>query len=230
MIDIVSHLAHLHQRIDAHCRKAGRDPADVRLLAVSKMQPVTLVEKALAAGQKDFGENRLQEALARVSAVPQARWHFIGAIQSNKTRDIAASFDWVHSLASGKAARRLAEQRDPMRGPMQTLIQVNTSGEAQKNGVMPEEVAALAEEVARLPNLDLVGLMTLPAISKDPQEQCLPFRLLREIRDQVRSQLCMESLTHLSMGMTGDFEAAIAEGATWIRIGTAIFGTRDKGL
>ena len=209
------------------CQASDRHPREVSLLAVSKTRPPAMIQATLAAGQQDFGENYLQDALPKVRALPAATWHFIGAIQSNKTRDIANHFDWVHSLATEKAARRLSEQRDAARGLLKVLIQVNTSAESRKGGVSPEDALPLAKYLAGLPNLRPAGLMTIPAVSDDPEEQRKPFRLLREIRDHIRRAASLPEFRHLSMGMSGDFEAAIAEGATWIRIGTAIFGTRS---
>jgi len=227
MPDISSRLADIRKRIETACRHCNRDPGEVHLLAVSKTKPISLVEEAHRAGQQDFGENYLQDALPKTRQLASATWHFIGAIQSNKTRDIANHFDWVHSVASEKVARRLSEQRDPGLGPLKVLIQVNTSQENQKNGVSPDEALPIARFIAGQENLEPVGLMTIPAASDDAELQSQPFRLLREIRDQVREATGIEGFEHLSMGMTGDFEAAITEGATWIRIGTAIFGSRS---
>ena len=227
MSDISSRLADIRNRIEIACQGCGRNPAEVHLLAVSKTKPISLVEKAHRAGQQDFGENYLQDALPKAQALASATWHFIGAIQSNKTRDIANHFDWVHSVSSEKVARRLSEQRDPQLGPLKVLIQVNTSGEEQKGGVSPDKALTITRFIAEQQNLEPMGLMTIPAASDNAEEQREPFRLLRETRDQIRNATGIEGFVHLSMGMTGDFEVAITEGATWIRIGTAIFGSRS---
>ena len=227
MSDIATHLSDIRNRLEAACQSCGRDPNEVGLLAVSKTKPTSMIEQALAAGQQDFGENYLQDALPKITALPTATWHFIGAIQSNKTKDIANHFDWVHSLATEKVARRISGQRDPQRGDLKVLVQVNTSAENRKSGVSPEAALALVKYLAVLPNLQPVGLMTIPAAAENPEAQRKPFQLLREIRDHIRRVASLPEFQHLSMGMTDDFEVAIAEGATWIRIGTAIFGTRS---
>ncbi len=226
MSDIAKQLSNIRNRIETACRNCNRDPSEVHLLAVSKTKPISMIEQAHSAGQQDFGENYLQDSLPKTRALPTATWHFIGAIQSNKTRDIANHFDWVHSVASNKVARRLSEQRDPGLAPLKVLVQVNTSGEDQKGGVPPEAALDLVRYMRDLPNIEPVGLMTIPAAAGDPEQQKAPFRLLRETRDRVVESTSLPGFQHLSMGMTGDFEAAIAEGATWIRIGTAIFGSR----
>lgn len=226
MSDISSQITQIRSRIDAACKANGREPEDVRLLAVSKTKPVSMVKEAMRAGQIDFGENYLQDALAKTEVLPDASWHFIGAIQSNKTREIANHFDWVHSVASEKVARRLSEQRDPGKKPLKLLVQVNTSRETQKSGVSPDAALDLVKYMAGLANIEPVGLMTIPAASSGTSTQQRPFRELREILEQIQKDISDAGFRELSMGMTGDFEAAIAEGATWIRIGTAIFGSR----
>lgn len=208
-------------------RRYGRLPGSVRLIAVSKTQTPDRVRQAFAAGQHDFGENYLQEALDKMDALAELPlcWHFIGPIQSNKTRDIATRFDWVHSVDRERIARRLSEQRPAGREPLKVLLQVNLSGEASKSGVTPEALPALAAVVATLPGLDLRGLMAIPAPETDFERQRQTFRRLAEaaatLRDQGHAR-CHE----LSMGMSADFEAAIAEGATFVRIGSDIFGPR----
>lgn len=226
MSNISQRLHNLQAEVTAACEAAGRDPADVNLLAVAKTQPVSAVTTAWSAGQRHFGENYLQEALLKVNELPDADWHFIGAIQSNKTRDIAANFDWVHTVASAKVARRLGEQRPDHLDPLKVMIQVNISDEHSKAGVMPEAVQELANETTRLEGISLQGLMAIPAPTEDPAEQRRVFRELRELKEKIADSLSMD-LPHLSMGMTGDFHEAIKEGATWIRIGTAIFGPRQ---
>lgn len=227
MNDMSKRLGALRGRVVNACQASGRDPSDVSILAVSKTQAEPAIAAALLAGHQHFGENYLQEALPKVAAHPGAHWHFIGAIQSNKTREIADNFDWVHSIASTKVARRLSDQRSEKRSPLNVLIQVNVSGEVTKAGASPDVAMTLASEIADLPNLNLQGLMTIPEASSDFAKQRIPFRKLRELRDNIAEGLNVR-LPHLSMGMTGDFEAAIVEGATWIRIGTAIFGPREK--
>jgi hypothetical protein len=220
----------VRERIDAAAHAALRDPQDVLLLAVSKTFGADAVLEAAAAGQRAFGENYLQEALDKIAAVREAQpgllleWHFIGPIQSNKTRPIAENFDWVHSVEREKIARRLSEQRPAHLPPLNVCLQVNISGEASKSGVAPEEVAALAREVAGMPNLKLRGLMAIPEPEEDIERQRAPLRKMRELFASLQAQGL--ALDTLSMGMSSDLEAAVAEGATIVRIGTAIFGQR----
>jgi pyridoxal phosphate enzyme (YggS family) len=204
---------------------------DVQLLAVSKTFPAQAVLDAMAVGQLAFGENYLQEALDKIASVAQAQpdaaveWHFIGPIQSNKTRPIAASFAWVHTVERLKIAQRLSEQRPPELGPLNICLQVNISGEASKSGASPEELPALAREVAQLPNLRLRGLMAIPEPTTDVAEQRAAFARVRALFDALRAEGL--ELDTLSMGMSGDLAPAIAEGATIVRVGSAIFGKRD---
>jgi pyridoxal phosphate enzyme (YggS family) len=220
----------VQERIDAATRAALRAPQSVSLLAVSKTFGPEAVLEAAEAGQRAFGENYLQEALDKIAAVRAARpdllleWHFIGPIQSNKTRPIAESFDWVHSVDREKIARRLSEQRPPHLPPLNICLQVNISGEDSKSGVAPEEVAALAQQVAGMPNLRLRGLMAIPEPEEDIERQRAPLRRMCELLASLQAQGL--SLDTLSMGMSSDLEAAVAEGATIVRIGTAIFGQR----
>jgi pyridoxal phosphate enzyme (YggS family) len=218
-------------RIVAAAQRAGRDPLDVTLLAVSKTFGPDAVLEAADAGQRAFGENYLQEALDKMAALRSMRpgllleWHFIGPIQSNKTRPIAEQFDWVHSVDRLKVAQRLSQQRPAQLPPLNVCLQVNISGEDSKSGVAPEEALALAREVAALPRLALRGLMAIPEPSEEPQAQRAPLRRMRELMAALREQgLAMDTL---SMGMSSDLDAAIEEGATIVRIGTAIFGQRD---
>ena len=220
--DIRHRLTQIREQIAQACDDSGRSRDAVKLLAVSKTFPLEAVRVAYQTGQSDFGENYLQEALDKVEQFPDPVWHFIGAIQSNKTRQIAGHFDWVHSVGSFKVARRLSEQRDPSLPPLNVLFQVNTSGEASKSGVTPEQLTALVGDCRDLPNIQLRGLMTIPAAGADPGPA---FRLMRSLKDDLASDL--PGFTELSMGMTQDFPVAIAEGATWIRVGTGIFGARD---
>lgn len=221
---ITDRLVQLRQQIERACRDANRPREEVRLLAVSKTFPLSAVEEAMGAGQLDFGENYLQEALGKINRCPAATWHFIGAIQSNKTREIASHFDWVHSVPSLKIARRLSAQRDPALPPINLLVQVNITGETTKSGVTPDQLTGLLDQARELDNLRLRGLMTMPEPGRDPTPV---FRTLRELRDSLSAQLSLDAFTELSMGMSHDFEHAIREGATWIRVGTGIFGARD---
>jgi pyridoxal phosphate enzyme (YggS family) len=207
-------------------QKYARQPGSVQLLAVSKTRPVEDIHAAFAENQSHFGENYLQDALTKIEAVsePAIEWHFIGPIQSNKTRQIAQYFNWVHTIDRLKIAQRLNEQRDPEQAPLNICIQVNTSGESSKSGVSIEDTLELAKQINVLPHLRLRGLMTIPASTNDFEQQRQPFRLLRELKDEIQHQGI--KLDTLSMGMSNDMEAAIAEGSTMVRIGTAIFGAR----
>jgi pyridoxal phosphate enzyme (YggS family) len=225
-------LQRVHERISAAARAAGRDPASITLLAVSKTFDAAHVLAAARAGQRAFGENYVQEGVekivqARAPGAPgDLEWHFIGPIQSNKTRSIAENFAWVQSVDRARIVQRLAEQRPGHLPPLNLLLQVNISGEATKSGVPAEEAAALADAAARLSGVRLRGLMAIPAPAEDPSAQRRPFALLRHLFEQ----LCRRghALDTLSMGMSDDLEAAIAEGATMVRIGSAIFGARTK--
>ena len=227
MTDIKKNLEHIHHEIDQACHQYGRNINDVTLLAVSKTKPVPDRKEAFTAGQKDFGENYLQEALEKIDQLKDLpiNWHFIGSIQSNKTKPIAENFDWVHTLSSLKHANRINEQRPGHLKPINACIQVNISHEDSKSGISIEEVPALAEEISKLDNINLRGLMAIPAPSTDETQQRLVFRRLAELKENLNTNgIPMDTL---SMGMTADYPAAIAEGATIIRIGTAIFGKRD---
>jgi hypothetical protein len=220
-------LASVLARIDAAARRAGRDPATVRLLAVSKQQPAEVVRAAAAAGQREFGENYAQEALAKVEALRDLplTWHFIGQLQSNKTREVAGTFQWVHTLDRARVAERLSAQRPHYAGPLDVLLQVRLAAESGKGGVAPPEAQGLAEVVAGLPKLRLRGLMCIPPPAIDEASRHEPFRRLRELA-QALNELG-HALDTLSMGMSADLEAAVAEGATIVRVGTAVFGPRD---
>jgi hypothetical protein len=228
MTSIAANLQAVRARIAAACIAAGRPLEAVRLLAVSKTWPAASVREAAVAGQRAFGENYVQEAidkkaeLAGLDAEPGLEWHFIGPLQSNKTRPVAENFAWVHSVDRLKIAERLSAQRPPDRAPLQICLQVNVSGEASKGGCSPAEVPALAHAIAALPRLRLRGLMAIPEPSDDPARQREPFAVLRRLRDALDIEL-----DTLSMGMSHDLEAAIMEGATIVRIGTAIFGQRN---
>ncbi len=226
---IAANLQAVKNDIAAAAQQAGRETSEVTLLAVSKTVSADTVREAFAAGQHAFGENYVQEGLEKIAALDDLRdhlhWHFIGPLQSNKTRQVAEQFDWVHAIDRLKIAERLSAQRPACMAPLQVCIQVNISNEATKSGVAPTEVPALAEAIAALPNLQLRGLMAIPAPAADPAAQRQPFAALRALLDQLRqSGLKVDTL---SMGMSADMDAAIAEGATLVRIGTAIFGARS---
>jgi hypothetical protein len=215
-------------RIEAAARAAGRDPASVRLVAVSKTFRPPALRAAWAGGQRAFGENYVQEALDKMQSLEDLaiEWHFIGPIQSNKTRAIAERFHWVHSVDRLKIARRLSEARPAGLPPLQVCLQVNLDGEESKSGASPQELEALARAVAGLPGLRLRGLMSIPKPTPDPLQQRAQFRALRELRDRLAAAGI--ALDTLSMGMSEDLEAAIAEGATIVRVGRAIFGERTR--
>lgn len=226
MNTIAHHLAAVRARIVQAELRFGRTPGSVSLLAVSKSHPAAAIRAAYAAGQFLFGESYAQEAVAKLDLVMDLplEWHFIGPLQSNKTRDVAARFAWVQSVERGKIARRLNEQRPAALPPLNVCIQVNVSGETSKSGALPAEVAVLAQEIRALPQLRLRGLMAIPAPQTDFEKQRAGFRVVRELYEQLRH--AGYELDTLSMGMTDDLEAAIAEGATLVRVGTAIFGAR----
>jgi len=210
------------------CSAAGRDAADVTLVAVSKTQPADALRVLAQAGQVAFGENYLQEALTKQAALADLplQWHFIGPIQSNKTRDIAARFDWVHSVERLKIAQRLNDQRPAEAPPLSVCVQVNVSREASKSGCAPAELAALAAAIAELPRLRLRGLMAIPAPITQSADPAQPYRLLREAFEALRALgLPVDTL---SMGMSDDFELAITHGATHVRVGSALFGPRPS--
>lgn len=223
---ISARLQILSARIARAAVEAGRDPAEVRLLAVSKTWPIERLRDAVAGGQMAFGESYVQEAVGKIEALSDLglEWHFIGPLQGNKTRPVANAFSWVHSVDRIRIAQRLSEQRDVHLPPLQVCIQVNVSGEESKSGVSPEALPELARAVAALPRLTLRGLMTIPEPSPDVAVQRARFASLRHLRDALNNGGM--SLDTLSMGMSDDLEAAIAEGATILRVGTAIFGSR----
>lgn len=228
MGSIGNNLQEVKGRIAAACAVAGRPANSVTLLAVSKTKPESAVREALAAGQHAFGENYVQEGLAKIDALADLRaqieWHLVGPLQSNKTRAVAEAFDWVHSVDRLKIAERLSAQRPPGLPPLNVCLQVNISCEASKAGLTPAELPAVAAAVAVLPGLRLRGLMAIPEPSADPALQRAPHRALRELLEALRVQGL--KLDTLSMGMSDDLEAAIAEGATLVRVGSAVFGAR----
>ena len=226
MTIIGARLQAVHDRIAAAAAAVGRTPQGIGLVAVSKTFSPDLVREAYSAGQRAFGENYLQEAAAKMDALRDLdlEWHFIGPIQSNKTRPVAERFDWAHCVDRLKIAQRLSEARPANLPPLQVCVQVNVSGEASKSGVAPEQAPARAAQIALLPGLRLRGLMTVPEPTPDRELQRARFRALRALKERIAADGI--PLDTLSMGMTDDLEAAIAEGATLVRVGRAIFGER----
>ncbi len=228
MATIFANLQAVKARMSAAAQVSGRNPDGIALLAVSKTFPPDAIRQAADAGQRRFGESYVQEALRKIEALADLglEWHFIGPLQSNKTRAVAEHFAWVHSVDRLKAAQRLSVARGPQRVPLQVCIQVNVSGEQSKSGVAPDRLSELAKAVAGLPDLRLRGLMAIPEPTDDIALQRRRFSELRRLKDS----LCAQGLEldTLSMGMSGDLEAAIAEGATVVRVGTAIFGERNR--
>ncbi len=235
---ISQNLQAVHEAIALSATRYGRNPTEIALLAVSKTFGPEYVLEAWQAGQRAFGENYVQEGVDKIAAVKtmlatqaasaQPVWHFIGPIQSNKTRPIAEHFSWVHSVDREKIAVRLSEQRPQELGPLNICLQVNISGEDSKSGVHPDEVFVLAKQVMQLPNLRLRGLMSVPEATDDEAAQRQAFRQLAELQQQLQSQGLV--LDTLSMGMSADMPAAIAEGSTLVRIGSAIFGKRHYAV
>lgn len=229
MSDIATRLEAVRERIAAAEARFSRPAHSVRLLAVSKTHSAAAVAEALRAGQRAFGENYVQEALEKAESLSRepVEWHFIGPLQSNKTKAVAEHFDWVHSLDRWKIARRLSEQRPADRPPLNVCLEVNIDSEATKSGLLPDEVPEMARATAELAGLRLRGLMAIPAPGEGFEAQRRPLRRLRELFDALRDQ-GLTGLDTLSMGMSDDLEAAVAEGATIVRVGTAIFGPRRR--
>lgn len=228
MFCIKDSLNKVQQQITDAAHAAQRDAEEITLLAVSKTRPQEALRTAYEQGQRHFGENYLQEGLDKVEALADLQdicWHFIGPLQSNKTRPVAEHFDWVHSVDRLKIARRLSEQRPEGKAPLNLCLQVNISREESKAGCLPEEVATLAREIDALPGVTLRGLMAIPKATDDAAEQRDAFAQMQTLFNTLKAEL--PSLDTLSMGMSGDMAAAIAEGATIVRIGTAVFGPRD---
>jgi hypothetical protein len=221
MATIAENLQAVRARIARAAHAAGREAESVTLLAVSKSHPAARIEEARAAGQRAFGENYVQEALQKMDALPALEWHLIGPLQANKTRLAAERFAWIHTLEREKIARRLSEQRPERLAPLNVLIQVNASGEASKSGVSFDEIEPLASAVRALPRLRLRGLMAIP----EPSAPAERYREIGELFDGLKARLSFDTL---SMGMSEDMEAAIAAGATLVRVGTAIFGQRGR--
>ncbi len=222
-------LASARERLRRALEDAGRSPTSATLLAVSKTKPAEMLREAWQHGQREFGENYLQEALDKQAALEDLDgivWHFIGPLQSNKTRAVAEQFAWVHSVDRLKIAKRLSEQRPAALPPLNVCLQVNISREATKSGVLPEDALALAQEIAALPGLALRGLMAIPAPTETLEAQRQPLAALRQLLEELQAALPEAPLDTLSMGMSDDLEAAVLEGATLVRLGTAIFGAR----
>jgi pyridoxal phosphate enzyme (YggS family) len=238
---IAVNLAGVRRRLEAACARAGRAPEAVRLIAVSKGFAAPVIAAAVAAGQHQFGENYLQDALPKMQALAAGRepgagsrliWHFIGPIQSNKTREIAAHFDWAHAVDRLKIGERLAAQRPHDLGPLDICVQVNISAEPSKSGCGPDAAPELCAALARLPGIRLRGLMAIPAAADRPESARPAFRRMRELFDAVARGGAVDprAFDTLSMGMSADFEVAVEEGATLVRVGTAIFGPRESGV
>lgn len=226
MTSVTDSLHNVREQIDHACREYGRSSADVMLLAVSKTKPFYMVEEAIRAGQLDFGENYLQDAIDKVPLLPEARWHFIGHIQSNKTKQIANHFDWVHSVSSRKVAQRLSDQREGPE-PLNILLQVNVSNDTAKAGTRVDQTRALLDHVLQMKNIRPRGLMTITEHTNDLTQQRHYFATLAGLREDLNKEFSTGDFDQLSMGMTQDLNSAIAEGATIVRIGTAIFGERE---
>ncbi|USD38190.1 YggS family pyridoxal phosphate-dependent enzyme [Ferrimonas sp. SCSIO 43195] len=226
MTTIADQLSLAQQRIAQSARNSDRHPDQITLLAVSKTKPAPLLQQAYDAGQRHFGENYLQEALEKQQQLAELPivWHFIGPIQSNKTRPIAQHFDWVHSVDRLKIAQRLSEQRPATLPPLNLCIQVNVSHEASKSGVAADELMLLAEQIHDMPNLALRGVMAIPMASDDPAHQRQQFSQVKKLFNELKSRF--SGIDTLSMGMSGDLDAAIEQGSTMVRLGTAIFGAR----
>ena len=229
MTTIANNLHLIRSQISAITQAANRPTSSVELLAVSKTRHADELRRAWTEGQRNFGENYLQEALEKIEILSDLKicWHFIGPIQSNKTRSIAENFSWVHSVERFKVAQRLSNQRPKNMGPLNICLQVNISREESKSGILPEELPQLAKQIATLDNIQLRGLMAIPASNDNPDLQRQPFAQLTKLLNRLQKQLPNQPLDTLSMGMSGDMEAAIREGATIVRIGTALFGPRD---
>ncbi|MGD8112819.1 YggS family pyridoxal phosphate-dependent enzyme [Vibrio sp. TRT 17S01] len=233
MSSIQQNIEHITSQIESAQQKCGRARGSVQLLAVSKTKPATAILEAAQAGQVAFGENYVQEGADKVAFFQEnhpeltLEWHFIGPIQSNKSRHVAENFAWVHTVDRGKIAQRLNDQRPDGMPPIQVLIQVNTSAEDSKSGINESEIFALAELISSLPNLTLRGLMSIPANVTDYSSQLAAFKQLAAVKQALVERFPELTLDTLSMGMSGDMEAAIEAGSTMVRIGTAIFGARD---
>ncbi|RDE71371.1 YggS family pyridoxal phosphate-dependent enzyme [Haemophilus sputorum] len=228
-MSISQNLAQIQQQIESLSAEFQRE--NVRLLAVSKTKPVSAIEEAIQAGQKAFGENYVQEGMEKIAYFNQQadlEWHFIGPLQSNKTKLVAAHFDWIQTVDRLKIAQRLSEQRPADKAPLNVLIQINISDEASKSGIAPEEMLPLAKEIALLPNLKLRGLMAIPKPEHEPAQQKIALSKMQQLFNRLQTEF--EGIDTLSMGMSDDMAAAIECGSTMVRIGTAVFGARDYGV
>ena len=228
-MSISQNLAQIQQQIESLSAQFQRE--NVRLLAVSKTKPVSAIEEAIQAGQKAFGENYVQEGVEKLAYFNQQadlEWHFIGPLQSNKTKLVAAHFDWIQTVDRLKIAQRLSEQRPAGKAPLNVLIQINISDEASKSGIAPEDMLPLAREIALLPNLKLRGLMAIPKPEHEPAQQKIALSKMQQLFNRLQTEF--EGIDTLSMGMSDDMAAAIECGSTMVRIGTAVFGARDYGV
>jgi pyridoxal phosphate enzyme (YggS family) len=229
MVSIENNITSVKQRIELAAAQVGRGPDSIKLLAVSKTRPIEDIQVAFAAGLNALGENYVQEATDKIQSLDSldAEWHFIGPLQSNKTRPVTEHFDWVHSVDRIKIAKRLSEQRPEHLPPLNLCLQINIDAEPSKSGVLPEQAIDLALSVSQLPNVHLRGLMAIPKVCDTLEAQRQPFRALRLLKEQINQRLDnYQKLDTLSMGMSGDIEAAILEGSTILRVGTDIFGPR----
>ncbi|WP_029408241.1 YggS family pyridoxal phosphate-dependent enzyme [Thiomicrorhabdus sp. Milos-T2] len=224
---IITRYENVKHRINQACLNAKRAPESVHLLAVSKTKPIEDIKQLAEHGQVAFGENYLQEALSKIEVLPNLEWHFIGPIQSNKTKPIAENFQWVHSVDRLKIAQRLSMQRPEALPPLNILLEINISEAPSKAGFTPKELLEIAPQIAQLPNLQLRGLMAIPQPAASLEEQRKPFTEMHQLLSKLQDSLPNQNLDTLSMGMSGDLEAAIYEGASIVRIGTDIFGARD---
>ena len=230
-MQIKDNLTSIHQQIQTACQKAGRPQSAVKLLAVSKTKPVKDIQAAIDAGQHAFGENYVQEGIEKIQYFadkhPELEWHFIGPLQSNKTRLVAEHFDWMQTIDRAKIADRLNEQRPRYKPPLNVLIQINISDESSKSGIPPQEMLMLAKHIENLPHLCLRGLMAIPAPTDNLAEQEKAFNEMQALFEELKAACPNQQIDTLSMGMTNDMETAITCGTTMVRIGTAIFGKRD---
>lgn len=230
-MQIKDNLTSIHQQIQTACQKAGRPQSAVKLLAVSKTKPVEDIQSAIDAGQHAFGENYVQEGIEKIQYFadkhPELEWHFIGPLQSNKTRLVAEHFDWMQTIDRAKIADRLNEQRPRHKALLNVLIQINISDESSKSGIPPQEMLMLAKHIENLPHLCLRGLMAIPAPTDNLAEQEKAFNTMKSLFEELKAAFPHQPIDTLSMGMTDDMETAISCGTTMVRIGTAIFGKRD---
>lgn len=230
-MQIKDNLVSIHQQIQTACQKVGRPQSAVKLLAVSKTKPVENIQTAIDAGQRAFGENYVQEGIEKIQYFadkhPELEWHFIGPLQSNKTRLVAEHFDWMQTIDRAKIAERLNDQRPIHKAPLNVLIQINISDESSKSGIPPQEMLMLAKHIENLPHLCLRGLMAIPAPTDNLVEQEKDFNAMKSLFEELKAAFPHQPIDTLSMGMTDDMETAITCGTTMVRIGTAIFGKRD---